>query len=150
MFFAGYLSIFRCGVEAGMSQMLLKQPQCIARVIQLHGMYAKGVPKSVGANASHHTSVWIHQIWQTRPSGTVSHYLPSPMSIKTKDKHRAAAGYLTLTEILLQNLQGVFINGQYSYPSMLLLPLHHLGDLFATPWAEVVSPTQTRLTVGAQ
>ncbi len=69
-------------------------------------MHAKGIPEPVGANASRPTGVWIHQIWQASPSGTVSHYLPGPVPVKTKDKHRAITGYLILTEIVLQNRPG--------------------------------------------
>ena len=104
-------------------------------------MDGKGISEAMRADASHHLSVWIHQIWETSPSATVSHYLPGPVSINTKDKHGGGAGYLILTEIVLSNCQGMFINGQCSYPSMLLLALSYLTDLFATLWAEVVSLT---------
>ena len=39
MLLAGYLPVLRCGVEAGMPEVLLKKPQSISGVVCLHGAY---------------------------------------------------------------------------------------------------------------
>jgi hypothetical protein len=74
-----------------MSQVLLKQSQCIARVVQFHRMDAKGIPQTVGANTSYSAGFQVYQVGEISSSGTVSHYLPRPIPVKTEDKLRATA-----------------------------------------------------------
>ena len=68
------------------------------------------------------------------------------MPVKAEDRRKAtAAGWLVATNIVLQHLQCIFINEQYSYVLMLLLALHSLTDFLTAPGAELVSPNQPRL-----
>ncbi len=56
MLFAGNLSILGCGIEAGVAQVFLEQSQRVTGVIQLHRVYAKGIPEPVRANTSLRTA----------------------------------------------------------------------------------------------
>jgi hypothetical protein len=44
MFFTRNLPISRCGIETGVAQVLLKQAQCVAGVVELHCVNAEGIP----------------------------------------------------------------------------------------------------------
>ena len=50
MLFTGYLAVSGSGVEAGMPEVFLKQPESVARVVDLYGMRGEGVSESVWAD----------------------------------------------------------------------------------------------------
>ena len=111
MLFTGNFPILRCGIEAGMAQMLLKQSQCISGVIQLHSVHTKGISKAMRANTSSPTSLRVHQIWKARFFRTIPHYLPSAMAVKVEELHSAIATvYLINSDIVLQQLKRLLIN----------------------------------------
>jgi hypothetical protein len=58
MLFTSNLWIIHCSIEAGVTQMLLKQAQCIYRITQFHSVYAKRIPKTMRANTSYPTGFW--------------------------------------------------------------------------------------------
>lgn len=86
MLFTSDFSILRCGIKACVTQMLLKQSQCIPRIIELHCMDAKSISEPMRADTPYSPSFWIYQIWNSRPLGTASNYLPSSVSVDTKDR----------------------------------------------------------------
>ena len=101
------LSIFGCGIETGVAQMLLQHSQPIARIVQLHRMDREGVPEAVWAYAPHLASLRIEQIWESRPSGTLSHYLPGSMPVDTEDE---AIPVITPDKVS-HHIEGVNIKG---------------------------------------
>ena len=43
MLLTGYLTVSSGGIEAGVAEMLLKQPESVARIVNLNGVYRKSV-----------------------------------------------------------------------------------------------------------
>ena len=93
MLLPGYLSVLRCGVKAGMPQMLLEKPQSIPRVIQLYRVDSKRISKAMGTYASKLPGFRIDQIWEPRSLGAFPYHLPCSVSVDAKDKHFAILGY---------------------------------------------------------
>ena len=60
MLFSGNLSILGCGIEAGVTQMLMEQSQCIAGVIQLHCVHTEGISEAMRVNTSYPAGFGVH------------------------------------------------------------------------------------------
>ncbi|GAI96416.1 unnamed protein product, partial [marine sediment metagenome] len=65
------LSILGSGIEAGMSQVLLKEREPIARVIELYRMHSEGVSQPMWAHPMPLACLWINQVWQPSPFSTL-------------------------------------------------------------------------------
>jgi hypothetical protein len=62
LFLSGYFPIFPSYVEAGMSKMLLEQPQPITWVIVLHGVDSGDIPTAVRTHTSYLPCILINQV----------------------------------------------------------------------------------------
>jgi hypothetical protein len=59
MFFPGNLPVFRSCIKVGVTEVFLKNSECVTRVIQLHCVHAKGISKTMRAHPSYPASIWI-------------------------------------------------------------------------------------------
>ena len=82
--FTGNLPVLGGGVEADMPQVLLQQPQPVARVIYLHGMNTEGIPQAVRTDTPYPPGFRISQGLQTSSPGTIPDNLPCPMSVEVE------------------------------------------------------------------
>jgi len=139
------------GVEAGVPQMLLEQPEAITRVIQLHGMNGKGISETVRAYSTPFASGRVHQVAEASPVGTVPYYLPGAVPIDAEDhalsisRHRPAA-----LDVALEHLKRIVIQRQGSHFAVLLSPGNRLLHLRSTSGAKGVGLSQpgTAVTTG--
>ena len=82
--FSGNLPVLGGGVEVEVAQVLLQQPQTVAGVIYLHGMYTERISQTVRTNTSYSPSFGIDQEWQSSSPGTIPYNLPCPMPVEAK------------------------------------------------------------------
>ena len=122
--------------------MLLKQPECVARVVELHYVHAKGIPEAMRANTSYPAGLGIHQGRETSPPGTVPYDLPRSVPVKTEEKHRAVTKDCSIAvNMVSQHFKGIPINRQSPDTPVFLLMFPGLVDFLTALRAELVSLT---------
>jgi len=72
-----------------MSQVFLQQSKTVTRVVELYGVDGEGVSQPVGTDTVHPTCLGVNQLRQSRPFGTLSHYLPGSVPIYAEDEYLA-------------------------------------------------------------
>ena len=150
MFFPGYLSILRGGVEALVAQVLMEQSWSITRIIQFHGVHGKGMPQPMRTDVMDSTGFRIVQFWQASSFRALGHDLPGPVTIYAKNQlppipnHRA-----TVLQLFVEQLQGIVVDGKDPLPSTFLLLNLNLVGPAATVWTECMGYAQFLSAHGA-
>jgi hypothetical protein len=144
VFLRRYFPIPGSGVEALMTQVLLKHSQSISRIIVFNGVHCEGFPEFVRTNIMYFAGFWIYELWQSGFFGALLYDLPGPVSIDTEDESFSVLDNRTATlDVFLEYLQSILVNGQHPLAAFLLFFDLAFFYLTATSWAEDVGCTKS-------
>jgi len=119
MLSARYLPVLGGGVEALVSQMLLEQSEPVSCVIELYRMNCESIAQAMGAYVMNPATLTINQFCQPGSLTTVSHNLPTAVTINTENQLPAVSNDRTATpDVFPEQLQAFTVNGQRSLPTV--------------------------------
>ena len=94
-----------------MSQVLLEQPESIARVIKLHCMNSEAITQPMWTYSVPLACLGVNQIWQPGSLSTPPYHLPGSVSIDAEDEPLTfLVNWTTSVDIFFQHLKSILID----------------------------------------